>query len=58
VTVEEAVPYSERERIAVLRHKCPRCGIPKLNRCRASDGTLLEYPHAERAAKVSAVRSA
>ena len=44
----------EAERIAVNRHKCPRCGTPKLNRCRGEDGAILEHPHPERTAKVRA----
>lgn len=46
------MPLGERERLAVNRHRCPRCGITRLNRCRAEDGSLLEHPHAERTAKV------
>lgn len=41
-------PVSERELKAQREHTCPRCHIPRLNRCRAEDGTLLEHPHPER----------
>jgi hypothetical protein len=39
---------SEQELRAQREHKCPRCKISKLNRCRAEDGALLEHPHTER----------
>ena len=41
-------PESLRELKAQREHRCPRCRIPKLNRCRADDGTLLDHPHPER----------
>jgi hypothetical protein len=52
--LHDPAPESEADREAVredrakAEHKCPRCHIPALNRCRADDGTLLDHPHPER----------
>jgi hypothetical protein len=45
---QHASPERERELRAQREHKCPRCHIRPLNRCRSEDGTLLEHPHPDR----------
>lgn len=44
----EAERETERERRSEAEHRCPRCHIRALNRCRSEDGTLMEHPHPER----------
>jgi hypothetical protein len=45
---------AEREQAAVDRHTCPRCHVPRLNRCRSVDPrrTVMKHPHAERVALI------
>lgn len=47
-TETEAEREEVREDRAVAEHKCPRCHTPRMNRCRAEDGTLMDHPHPER----------
>ena len=44
----EADREAVREDRSVAEHRCPRCHTPRMNRCRAEDGTLLDRPHPER----------
>lgn len=52
------VTQAERERRAEAEHRCPRCHISPLNRCRQYEPRyeLLEHPHPERVALVGSDR--
>ena len=47
---------AEREDRAVAEHRCPRCHIPRMNRCRTTDEerAIMEHPHPERVKLVQA----
>jgi hypothetical protein len=44
------VTKEEREQAAVNENACPRCGAPKLNRCRTMDSehNVMSHPHDQR----------